>query len=1196
MISDFKANYQFRKLVNGIVAFLFTIVFSVLAQSAFAQTKGLIVKPATGSGKLVLDPDGDGYLSNKTAGVQRGFQTNDTTESEISYKPFPLPGKEPMEDLARGPKQGFSDFADVPGSKVYPVSSYLSPAGNFMFRFRLGGIAPNSKGYSILVDADGLFGYSGVNADPQASADNPGFEFEILLATNFAVRLYDVNNSAGTATQVGTDADLPYATYAQKGIAYFENSGSDYFYDFYMPFSKITTYFNGSTSLKPLVNTSTPLRMVANTIMAPQSVIKGPISDISGIDDRNYASPAAAWEKLVNGFVAKAPDGTTTTYYQAYRSDAPVITSSSLIAGIGKTITGTSSEAVGTIIKIYKGGVYLGQTTVVTGGTWTYPASGTITLAVNERYTATATATGESESVVSNEVIVQSSCTYSITPTMTCASDKGFAGKVSGAARGTVVNIYKIGDPTTVVVSITTGNTAVTGLSAADEFAYSCSGNYGNSINSCNPGQGCVGSSIGIGSYYARAVETGKCESARSNSMCVSGNGNNNSNNSAAPTLATSPVTQSTTSISGTGVAGARVIVLADNIYLGAYDIPTGQTNYTFSGLTVRTGQTLQVQQVETGKCASAYITQLVVNPGNPPVVTDPIRTSATSISGTSTEASGTVITVYKDGASIGTSTVTSTETWTLISVSGLAAGDIITATATATNETASALSNAVTVTAVPAATPSVPTVTLIGSVAYKEGGTTVNVTVPANTPTNTKINLYIDGYLLRTISTTSTSTSAAVWQVTGLSATEYELYTGGYLTATLGTIGSNESAQSNNTSGNYIIVECVPPTVKTATRIYDQVCTGSTAEFDLAGSQSGVIYTLMNGTTERGPSILGTGDASPAYVAIISFPLTNTTTSQATETFSIVAKSVTGGSCTSVNMTVSPSGIVTINPAPLTDRIISAPASVPTNNTAEIIVKSTQSGLTYQLRKGTTIIGSAQNGNSGNLTFTTDNISQETTYNIYVTDKTKTTYCTAQLTQTAKIGVSNTPLPVELFSFTGKLERNAVLLEWATASEKNNDHFQVERSLNGKEFETIGKVQGHLNSNTLLNYSFLDHRTPASIVYYRLKQVDLDGTFEYSKIIAIERKNLSGQEQPIIYPNPTNSNCSIILNSQSTETAKLIIYDAIGNALRTESVNLNEGQTIFEVQTKELRSGLYLIKVLGQTVQTNFKLRKLNN
>lgn len=1170
--------------------------FLVYIPQSFSQTKGLIVKAAAtgvgvhaGHGKPVLDLDLDGYISKKTNNVQRGFLTNDTTESEIPFKPFPLPGKEPMEDLARGPKQGFSDFADVPGLKVYPVSSYLSPAGNFMFRFRLGGIAPNSKGYSILVDADGKFGFSGANPDPQASADNPGFEFEILLATNFAVRLYDVNNATGTATQIGTDADLPYDIYAQKGIAYFENAGADYFYDFYLPFSKITAYFNGTSTLRPLVNISTPLRMVANTIMAPQSVIKGPISDISGIDDQKYSSPATAWEKLVNGFVAKAPDGTTENYFQAFRSDAPVITSTSLVSGTSKTITGTSIEAAGTIIKIYRNGTYLGQTTVQSGGTWVYPASGTLSLNTNERYTATATAANESESVVSNEVIVNSNCTYSTTPVLgTCTGVKGIDGTVPGAPAGTVIKIYDAKNPGVVFASVTTGGTGATNISATNPsiaFMYK----YNNNYNNCNSGA----NDMPLGSYYVTATEPGKCESPRTLTSTTTCFGSAITYNLS---ISTNPILQSTTSLSGSVINGASVYVYVGGQYAGAATVISGATNATWniSNLVLRTGQQVLVEAISGTSCA-ASVNANVVAPSNPPVVNGPIRTNATTITGTSSEANGTVITVSLNGTPMSGTAIVNNGIWSFAKPAGVtfAANNTITATATAPNETISSVSNSVTVTNVPAAVPAVPNITLIGGASYKEGGTTITGTGPANTP----INVYIDGYLIGTVISTTTTWTLDLATAAPAGFHTKDLYTGGYLNATSGTIGSNESAYSNNTTGTYRIVECNPPAIKTASLMNSQVCAGNAAEFRIPGSQESIIYTLMNGTTERGPSVLGTGQVAPAYVSVFSFPLTNATTSPATETFTIRAQSITGGTCTFTTMTLSPSGVVTINPAPNAALNLSAPTDVAAGSTANIVVQNSQLNYLYQLREGTTNIGNTIAGTGGNITLPTDAINASRTFNVLVTDVTRSTNCTAPLTQTLTIGVSTIPvepLPVELLAFAGKAVNKAIILNWATATEKNNDYFVIERSTDAKEFKPVGKLNGNINSSQLQNYTFTDATPVKGLQYYRLKQVDLDGAFEYSRVIAVSLSGTVNAEQPVLYPNPTRNNATILVNSNIAETATLVLYDALGNTILKKEVMLNAGRTALPIETKHLAAGMYVVKVAGKQVQATLKLQKL--
>lgn len=102
-------------------------------------------------------------------------------------------------------------------------------------------------------------------------------------------------------------------------------------------------------------------------------------------------------------------------------------------------------------------------------------------------------------------------------------------------------------------------------------------------------------------------------------------------------------------------------------------------------------------------------------------------------------------------------------------------------------------------------------------------------------------------------------------------------------------------------------------------------------------------------------------------------------------------------------------------------------------------------------------------------------------------------------------------PLPVELIGFHGKKVGLYNELEWVTASEKNAQYFNVERSLDGKTFAKVGQVQAAGNSNTLKNYSFKDQAE--GIVYYRLKQVDFDGALEYSKVIAL---NSIGGEIPI--------------------------------------------------------------------------------
>lgn len=99
-------------------------------------------------------------------------------------------------------------------------------------------------------------------------------------------------------------------------------------------------------------------------------------------------------------------------------------------------------------------------------------------------------------------------------------------------------------------------------------------------------------------------------------------------------------------------------------------------------------------------------------------------------------------------------------------------------------------------------------------------------------------------------------------------------------------------------------------------------------------------------------------------------------------------------------------------------------------------------------------------------------------------------------------------PLPVELISFTGKKVENGVRLEWETASESNNDHFEIERSLDGENFKSIAKISGQGTTTQAHTYSFLDTAPWPMENYYRLKQVDFDGEATFSDIVAVDFSN----------------------------------------------------------------------------------------
>jgi hypothetical protein len=125
--------------------------------------------------------------------------------------------------------------------------------------------------------------------------------------------------------------------------------------------------------------------------------------------------------------------------------------------------------------------------------------------------------------------------------------------------------------------------------------------------------------------------------------------------------------------------------------------------------------------------------------------------------------------------------------------------------------------------------------------------------------------------------------------------------------------------------------------------------------------------------------------------------------------------------------------------------------------------------------------------------------------------------------------------LPIELISFDAYLTNGTVALEWQTASELNNDYFTIERSSNGVDFEPIMNVDGAGNSNHIINYFETDYSPLAGTSYYRLRQVDFDGTETFSEMKTIKTYDVLATEMNL-YPNPTDGAFHIVLANSGEE------------------------------------------------------------
>jgi hypothetical protein len=174
----------------------------------------------------------------------------------------------------------------------------------------------------------------------------------------------------------------------------------------------------------------------------------------------------------------------------------------------------------------------------------------------------------------------------------------------------------------------------------------------------------------------------------------------------------------------------------------------------------------------------------------------------------------------------------------------------------------------------------------------------------------------------------------------------------------------------------------------------------------------------------------------------------------------------------------------------------------------------------------------------------------------------------------------NRSPLPVELLNFNAKCDGNKVVATWQTASEKNNNFFEVERSLDGTNFEFVARVNSqNSNSSTLLSYQSEDNNPLDGKVYYRLKQVDADGKYTYSSIVILSCDGVISSPVVSIYPNPAVNNITVDIKGLKGKKT-IMIYDVIGQEMTKKQIT-NEDENIqetFDVST--FAKATYLLRI----------------
>ena len=192
-------------------------------------------------------------------------------------------------------------------------------------------------------------------------------------------------------------------------------------------------------------------------------------------------------------------------------------------------------------------------------------------------------------------------------------------------------------------------------------------------------------------------------------------------------------------------------------------------------------------------------------------------------------------------------------------------------------------------------------------------------------------------------------------------------------------------------------------------------------------------------------------------------------------------------------------------------------------------------------------------------------------------------------------LGDNNSSLPVSFISFTGaKLGKDAIL-NWSTAQEINNSHFEVERSLDGITFKAIGKVTGRGNTSEEQQYSYTDANIFAAnrMVYYRLKQVDFDGTTAYTSVVAVMSDQAAVFEVLQVSPNPFISGFTVGLIVPTQQVIKVELTDAFGKLISTQEINPELGMNNLEINESELKAGMYIVRITQGEISKHIRVVK---
>mgnify|MGYP003617041543 CR=1 FL=1 len=165
--------------------------------------------------------------------------------------------------------------------------------------------------------------------------------------------------------------------------------------------------------------------------------------------------------------------------------------------------------------------------------------------------------------------------------------------------------------------------------------------------------------------------------------------------------------------------------------------------------------------------------------------------------------------------------------------------------------------------------------------------------------------------------------------------------------------------------------------------------------------------------------------------------------------------------------------------------------------------------------------------------------------------------------------------LPVQFSKFNAQAKNKTTNISFSTASETNNDYFTIERSGDGRSFESIGEIKGAGNSNQELSYEFVDENPLAGINFYRIKQTDFDGAYSYTEIRSVRHQT----KNVIVSPNRTDGKLNV---TSELDNYDVVIYNTGGQEVQRHMAL--SGDQSLSIET--LQAGVYFVKVMDQTIR----------